>query len=59
MTAACIFPNALGKAIPGYSDIAGLDPMARARKLLRSKALRDRPDEFWKMSPVAPRHGDW
>src|SRR5262249_47381842 len=49
----------LGKAIPGYSDIAGLDPMARARKLLRSKAMRERPDEFWRMSPVAPRHGGW
>jgi len=49
----------LGKAIPGYSDIAGLDPMSKARKLLRSKAQRDRPDEFWKMSPVAPTHGGW
>jgi hypothetical protein len=49
----------LGKAIAGYSDIAGLDPMARARKLLRRKPLHDRPDEFWRMSPVAPRHGGW
>src|SRR5215831_20859419 len=49
----------LGKAIPGYSDIAGLDPMTRARKLLRGKVMRDKPDEFWRMSPVAPRHGGW
>src|SRR5262249_18644038 len=49
----------LGKAIPGYSDIAGLDPMARARKLLRSKAMRERPDEFW--GPIRPvqTHGGW
>ena len=49
----------LGRAIPGYSDIAGIDPMARARKLLNAKARRERPDEFWRMSPVAPRHGGW
>src|SRR5262249_16604686 len=35
----------LGKAIAGYSDIAGLDPMSRARKLLRAKTMRDKPDE--------------
>jgi len=49
----------LGKAITGYSDIAGIDPMARARKLLRSKALRERPDEFWAIRPVAARHGGY
>src|SRR5262249_46670060 len=49
----------LGKAIPGYSDIAGLDPMARARKLLRSKAMRDRPDEFWAPMRPSPTHGGW
>src|SRR5262249_26559655 len=49
----------LGKAIPGYSDIAGLDPMSRARKLLRSKAMRERPDEFWTMRVVPGRHGGW
>jgi|SRR5215813_325859 len=49
----------LGKAIPGYSDIAGIDPMARARKLLRGKALRERPDEFWAIRPVAARHGGY
>ena len=42
----------LGRAIAGYSDVAGIDPMARARKLLRSKAMRERPDEFW--GPVRP-----
>ena len=49
----------LGKAIPGYSDIAGIDPMARARKLLRRKAMRERPDEFWGMPIVPGRHGGW
>jgi len=39
--------DSLGKAIGGYSDIAGIDPMARARKLLRSKAMREQPDRFW------------
>jgi hypothetical protein len=37
----------LGKAIPGYSDFAGLDPMTKARRLLRSKAIQERPSEFW------------
>ena len=49
----------LGKAIPGFSDVAGIDPLNRARKLLRGKAMQNRPDEFWRMSPVAPRHGGW
>jgi len=49
----------LGKAIAGYSDIAGIDPLNRARKLLRAKVTRDKPDEFWKMSPVVPGHGGW
>jgi len=51
--------DSLGKAIGGYSDIAGIDPMARARKLLRSKAMRERPDEFWAVKPVAARHGGY
>jgi len=51
--------DSLGKAIPGYSDIAGIDPMARARKLLRTKALRDRPDEFWGRLIVPGWHGGW
>jgi len=51
--------DSLGKAIPGYSDIAGIDPMVRARKLLRTKALRDRPDQFWGLPIVPGRHGGW
>src|SRR5262245_47428472 len=46
----------LGKAIPGFSDVVGIDPLNRARKLLRGKAMQNRPDEFWRMSP---RHGGW
>jgi hypothetical protein len=49
----------LGKAIHGYSDIAGLDPMNKARKLLRGKAMRERPDEFWAPMRPAQHTGGW
>jgi len=49
----------LGKAISGYSDIAGIDPLARARKLLRGKVLRDKPDEFLGPMRPAQTHGGY
>jgi len=46
-----------GEAIRVNVDVVGdedveMAKMARARKLLRSKVQSDKPDEFWRMSPV-------
>jgi len=49
----------LGKAIAGYSDIAGLEPLNKARKLLRAKTMREKPDEFWGPVRPAQTHGGW
>jgi hypothetical protein len=47
----------LGKADPAYSDSAGIDPASKARRLLRGKALRDKPDGLPMIVPG--RHGGW
>jgi hypothetical protein len=49
----------LGKAIPGHSDRAGLDPMTKARRLLRGKAMQERPNEFWAPMRPAQTPGGW